>query len=332
MKDLHQISDASSDVDDPEEFVSATYSTSLHSSEKGKEKNLQAFHGNFPEKKKKFKATKGTELTGSAIFFRDWIESLKKMTEVVIENLTATIQLTWLRTREELFHIQRRECLFHSKQIDIHSIQAVPKEHLNKKMASVQEKSQCVEWFIETRSDIQVQRRFRTRYRKHPPSRPSIRKWYNNLMQTGGVDVEHHTGRPRTSEEDTELIRLSFQPSPQKSVRTASRDLLFQQDGAPPHWALEVRRTLDNTFSARWIGRGGPLAWPPRSPDLTPLDFFLWRFVKDKVYRTRVIDLDDLKARIRAAIASVDIDMLRRVWTELEFRLDVNFKGAQNSQ
>ncbi|KAJ4437840.1 hypothetical protein ANN_13778 [Periplaneta americana] len=32
------------DVDDPEEFVSATYSTSLHSSEKGKEKNLQAFH------------------------------------------------------------------------------------------------------------------------------------------------------------------------------------------------------------------------------------------------------------------------------------------------
>ncbi|KAJ4426965.1 hypothetical protein ANN_26764 [Periplaneta americana] len=47
------------DVDDPEEFVSATYSTSLHSSEKGKEKNLQAFHANFPEKKKKFKATKG---------------------------------------------------------------------------------------------------------------------------------------------------------------------------------------------------------------------------------------------------------------------------------
>ncbi|KAJ4433709.1 hypothetical protein ANN_16020 [Periplaneta americana] len=99
--------------------------------------------------------------------------------------------------------------------------------------------------------------------------------------------------------------------------------VFFQQDGAPPHWALEVRRTLDNTFPARWIGRGGPIAWPPRSPDLTPLYFFLWGFVKDKVYRTRMIDLDDLKARIRAAIASVDIDMLRRVWTELEFRLDV---------
>ncbi|KAJ4447784.1 hypothetical protein ANN_09792 [Periplaneta americana] len=53
MKDLHQISDASSDVDDPKEFVSATYSTSLHSSEKGKEKNLQAFHGNLTEKRKR---------------------------------------------------------------------------------------------------------------------------------------------------------------------------------------------------------------------------------------------------------------------------------------
>ena len=56
---------------------------------------------------------------------------------------------------------------------------------------------------------------------------------------------------------------------------------------------------------------------------MTPLDFFLWSYVKDQVYSTRVIDLDDVKARIRAAIASVDIDMLRRVWTELKFRLDV---------
>ncbi|KAJ4427195.1 hypothetical protein ANN_24812 [Periplaneta americana] len=58
---LLQIRDCPSsviDVDDPEEFVSATYSTSLHSSGKGKEKNLQAFHGNLTGKKNKFKATK----------------------------------------------------------------------------------------------------------------------------------------------------------------------------------------------------------------------------------------------------------------------------------
>ncbi|PSN54097.1 hypothetical protein C0J52_03118 [Blattella germanica] len=65
-------------------------------------------------------------------------------------------------------------------------------------MACVQEKAQCMEWFIETRLDIQVQRKLRTRYGRQPPSRPSIRKWYNNFMQAGGVDVKHHTGKPRT--------------------------------------------------------------------------------------------------------------------------------------
>ena len=98
-------------------------------------------------------------------------------------------------------------------------------EQLNKKMVSVQEKAQCVEWFIQTRSDIQVRRNFRTRYGRPPPSSPSIRKWYDNFMQTGGVDVKHHTGRPRTSEEDTEQIWLSFQCSPQKSNWTALREL-----------------------------------------------------------------------------------------------------------
>ena len=71
--------------------------------------------------------------------------------------------------------------------------------------------------------------------------------------------------------------------------------VIFQQDGAPPHWALEVRRALDKTFPAHWIGWGGPIAWPPRSPDMTPLDFFLWGHVKDQIHSTRVIDLDDLK-------------------------------------
>ena len=56
---------------------------------------------------------------------------------------------------------------------------------------------------------------------------------------------------------------------------------------------------------------------------MTPLDFLLCGYAKHQVYSTRIIDLDDLKARIRAAIATVDIEMIRSVWTELEFRLDV---------
>ncbi|GFT08897.1 uncharacterized protein TNCV_4104141 [Trichonephila clavipes] len=54
------------------------------------------------------------------------------------------------------------------------------------------------------------------------------------------------------------------------------RRMWFQQDGAPSYYARHVREHLDRTFPNRWIGHGGPVAWPPRSPDLSPLDFFLW--------------------------------------------------------
>jgi hypothetical protein len=47
-------------------------------------------------------------------------------------------------------------------------------------------------------------------------------------------------------------------------------------DCAPAHLSRAVRGVLSNTYHDRCIGRGGPTAWPPRSPDLNPLDFYLW--------------------------------------------------------
>nr|GBN04803.1 hypothetical protein AVEN_49300-1 [Araneus ventricosus] len=60
-----------------------------------------------------------------------------------------------------------------------------------------------------------------------------------------------------------------------------STDYIFQQDGAPPHWSTEVRTFLYQHLPKRWIDRSGDAddvfcSWPPRSPDLTPCDFFLW--------------------------------------------------------
>jgi len=50
--------------------------------------------------------------------------------------------------------------------------------------------------------------------------------------------------------------------------------LWMQQDGAPPHYARNVRNISNQMFSNHSIGRGGPVSWLPRSPDLTLLDFF----------------------------------------------------------
>jgi hypothetical protein len=49
---------------------------------------------------------------------------------------------------------------------------------------------------------------------------------------------------------------------------------------------------------------------PPRSPDLTPLDFFLWGYVKNIVYKVKINDLQHLKAHIRDAVATVTSNML----------------------
>ena len=60
--------------------------------------------------------------------------------------------------------------------------------------------------------------------------------------------------------------------------------IIFQLDGAPLHWGLRIRQFLNETFSDQWIGRDGPISWPPYSPDITLLDFFLWGYVKNIVY------------------------------------------------
>ena len=93
------------------------------------------------------------------------------------------------------------------------------------------------------------------------------------------------------------LLKKKVMPKLKKD----SVNFIFQQDGAPPHWKTEVRDYLDSTLPHRWIGRASDsnlvfARWPPRSPDLTPCDFFLWGYVKDKVYVPPLPEsLDELK-------------------------------------
>jgi hypothetical protein len=50
-----------------------------------------------------------------------------------------------------------------------------------------------------------------------------------------------------------------------------------------------VWEVLSNTYHDQWTGRGGPTAWPPRStPDLNPLDFYLWGHLNTLVYAARI--------------------------------------------
>ncbi len=94
--------------------------------------------------------------------------------------------------------------------------------------------------------------------------------------------------------------------------RIVSR-IYFQQDGAPAHFSLVVRDWLNKKFPNRWISRAGPIRWPPKSPDLTPMDFFFWGYVKQVVYQQPIQDLNHLKSRIIEAVQSIQPDVLNSV-------------------
>ncbi|GBM97255.1 hypothetical protein AVEN_264451-1 [Araneus ventricosus] len=79
----------------------------------------------------------------------------------------------------------------------------------------------------------------------------------------------------------------------------------FQHDGAPAHYSVDVRPHLNATYGQQWIGRGGPVFWPARSPDLNSLDYFLWGYVKSLVYETPVNSAEVFVARIAAAAGEV---------------------------
>ncbi|GFU29093.1 uncharacterized protein TNCV_4836971 [Trichonephila clavipes] len=100
------------------------------------------------------------------------------------------------------------------------------------------------------------------------------------------------------------------------------QELWFQQDGARCHTARATIDLLKDTYGDRLISRFGPVNWPPRSCDLTPLDYFLWGYVKSLVYADKPQTLDHLEDIIRRVIADIRPQMLEKVIENWTSRLD----------
>ncbi|GFT17946.1 uncharacterized protein TNCV_4911021 [Trichonephila clavipes] len=100
------------------------------------------------------------------------------------------------------------------------------------------------------------------------------------------------------------------------------QELWFQQDRATCHTACATIDLLKDTFGDRLISRFGPVNWPPRSCDLTPLDYFLWGYVKSLVYADKPQTLDHLEHNVRRVIADIRPQMLEKVIENWTSRLD----------
>ncbi|GFT04133.1 DUF4817 domain-containing protein [Trichonephila clavipes] len=96
----------------------------------------------------------------------------------------------------------------------------------------------------------------------------------------------------------------------------------FQQDGATCHTACATIDLLKDTLGDHLISHFGHVNWPPKSCDLTPLDYFLWSYVKSLVYADKPQALDHLEDNIRRVIADIRPQMLEKVIENWTSRLD----------
>lgn len=121
---------------------------------------------------------------------------------------------------------------------------------------------------------------------------------YATLLEgnvAGAIDSLYHEARENETNRDT---------------------LIFQQDGAPPHFG--GLPWLEENFPGKWMGRGtrqfpAPYPWPARSPDLTVMDFWFWGYLKSKVYDTTpYANKEDLMHTIRDAVAEIPLEMVQK--------------------
>lgn len=104
-------------------------------------------------------------------------------------------------------------------------------------------------------------------------------------------------------------------------ARPVYERMLWQQDGAPAHFSLTVRAFLDQHFPGRWIGRNGPIAWPPRSPDLTPMDYSIWGILKEKVFTRRPKSIPEMRQFIVEEFQLLSVELCQKICRSVPKRL-----------
>ena len=142
--------------------------------------------------------------------------------------------------------------------------------------------------------------------RQHPPTvmawvAMSARHIIGPFFLTGGI----------TGEKYRQMLQEEFIPAIEE--RGIVNSAHFQQDGAPAHTAHETRNFLNNMFPDRWVGKFGPVSWPPRSPDLSSCDNALWGILKPRVIAQRPTNVEQLKEAITEKIQEIPQDLLQAI-------------------
>jgi hypothetical protein len=97
---------------------------------------------------------------------------------------------------------------------------------------------------------VTVQRAFRAKYAKGPPTDKTIHAWYKQFTETGCLCKQKSNGRPLTTEDDVEWVRASFLHSPKKSTGTAAKELSMSKTTV---WRVLRKRLVFKPYCTQMV-------------------------------------------------------------------------------
>lgn len=151
-----------------------------------------------------------------------------------------------------------------------------------------------------------------------PLSQEKVTVWCaigrNGIIGPFFFEDEHENRVTVNSERYIAMMQAKFIPALRRKRTVDMNTVIYQQDGAPPHCSNISLEFLRRHFPGdRLISRRTDFPWPPYSPDLNPCDYFLWGYLKERIYQNNPQTLPALKDNIKREIRSIPADMIGRV-------------------
>ena len=95
----------------------------------------------------------------------------------------------------------------------------------------------------------------------------------------------------------------------------------YQQDGARVHTATESMNSLSHVFGAKIISLQADVKWPACSPDMSPLDYWFWSFMKLSIEANQPGTIDELRVKIAESCADISAADCRRAISDFNYRI-----------
>ena len=135
------------------------------------------------------------------------------------------------------------------------------------------------------------------------------------LNRAGNVLGPHFVERNLDTREYLRIIRYNVIQRDFRTQNINRHDMWWQQVGASCHTSHATMRYLRGQFPGRVMSKRGDWPWPPRSPDLTVCDFFLWGYLKHKIWdvphNEQLTNLGELREAIVAACRNLEQQMIQ---------------------